>query len=95
MAATSRSRPDARCTTGCPFGHNRQRAPATVATIRLPRNRPAFGQGGADPRRPAQLAGGLIGGVVNGLVERAEVLRAAVQLEPVRPGKGAQLVASA
>ena len=39
---TSRSRPDASRTTGCPLGHNRQCAPATVPTIMLPTNRPPW-----------------------------------------------------
>jgi hypothetical protein len=41
MATTSRSRLDGRRTTGCPFGHSRQRVPGTVA-ITVPRKRPAW-----------------------------------------------------
>jgi hypothetical protein len=51
-----------------------------------------LGEGSVDPGRPAQLAGGLTGGVVDGLVEQGKVLRAAVKFESVGPGEGAQLV---
>jgi len=50
---------------------------------------------GGYPRRPAQLATGLVTRLVKGLVKQAEVIGDAVEFEPVGPCPGAQLVAAA
>ena len=72
---------DGRRTTGCPFGHSRQRVPGNGGDDHGAEEKTGLVSHGGYAQRPARLAAGL----VKGLVEQGEVMGNAVQLEPVGP----------
>jgi hypothetical protein len=72
-ATTSRSRPDARRTTGCPFGRIRQGAPATLARSQC--------RGIGRPRSPGRRFP-IVVPLIGGLIEQLQVIRDAALDEP-------------